>query len=239
MLKSIIIDDDVFYHQLIESQIENQSQIELLAKFEDPVLALKNLNKGLEVDLIFLDMNMPRLNGLEVLDLLNHEAKVILLTSSHDAIIEGGKFKNVIGSIPKPVDQNRFDALIERVFWLNSSNNPSDQPVTNKLEAKSLFVMDGKNIIRVDLKDVLYFKSQREYVEIVFVSNRKELIKKTMKRLSEKINHSEFLQVHRSYIVNLSRMTNVFSDHIVMENRETIPIGRTYQNQLKENLNLI
>lgn len=230
-LKCLVIDDEPLAIQLLEDYITKTYFLELGFSTTSPLVGLQKIQE-LEFDLIFLDIQMPELNGMDFLKILDKKIDVILTTAYSEFALESYDF-SVVDYLLKPISYDRFYKSALKV-----KDKYPEKEILN-IETKSnekdfIFVKNEGKQIKINLADVLYIEGLRDYVNIK-TENEELIILKNLKDLEE-ILSSNFMRVHKSYIVNLNKIDSIEGNRIFI-NKIPINIGETYkesfQNWLK------
>ena len=216
----LVVDDEPNAGKLLEDYIAKTPHLTLKGKCFDAMEALEFL-QNTRVDLIFLDINMPRLSGMELANLLPKHQKLIFTTAYSEYAIESYEF-NVIDYLLKPISFKRFLKAIEKADHI-LQEQPSAVP-----HEDYIFVKSDKKMIRITLKDILYFEAVKEYI-YVHSAGRKILIYKRMKELAEKLP-ADFIRVHNSYLINCNHIGRI-EGNFVLIGGESIPLGISYKEQ--------
>ncbi|HEX6179880.1 MAG TPA: LytTR family DNA-binding domain-containing protein [Chitinophagaceae bacterium] len=226
MLKCIVIDDEPLAIQLLENHIAKVSFLELASTFSNPMEALISINSR-PVDLIFLDIQMPQLNGIHFMQLLQNRAQVIITSAYQEYAIDGFEH-NVIDYLLKPISFERFYKAVEKAHNLKNPAQKIDrsqelQPATGGY----IFVKVETKMVRVELDDILFIEGLKNYVSIMTKSQR-IITLQVMKQLEEILPPNRFIRVHKSYIVAMDKISSIERQEITINDR-IIPIGITYQ----------
>ncbi|MCV9388219.1 LytR/AlgR family response regulator transcription factor [Reichenbachiella ulvae] len=230
-IKCIAVDDEPLALEIIESYVEKMECLELVGQFRNAVKAFDFLQSGAEVDLIFLDIQMPQLTGIEFLKSLHHKPKVILTTAYRDYALEGFELE-VLDYLLKPISFDRFMKGVSKYKAIM----PEEVQLATEEDTFIFFKSDKKNI-KIRLKDILYIESIKDYVKIL--TPEKEVV--THQKISElelKLPESDFIRVHRSFIVNIPKIECYSASEIEMLDH-SVPIGRNYKVDVLERLGKI
>lgn len=218
-LRCIIAEDEPIARKIIREFIGQIEYLELAGEFENAIKAESFLQKH-EADILFLDIEMPRLSGIDYLKSCTVKPLVIITTAYPEYALEGYEL-DVIDYLVKPIAFARFlkaaQKAKEYIELSRSAKNYGED---------YLFVRCDRRIEKIDLADVLYFESNGNYVSIVF-AGKKLVAYLTLKNLEEQLPRDRFLKVHRSFLVNFSRIEKVEDNHIVAGGKP-VPIGRSY-----------
>ena len=183
-----------------------------------------------DVDLLFLDLELPTINGLELIDKLESPPLIIIVSAKKKYALQAFE-KHVVDYLVKPVTLSRFLSAVNFAYKIFESHLPKNE-VTN-----TLFVKTNRKWNKLDLREVKYFQAMGDYVRI-FTHGKNYMVYKTMKVLMKNLPKGKFVRVHRSYIVNISHIDNI-GDNMIVINKEVIPISDRYKNAFMEHLNLL
>ncbi len=225
-LKCIIVDDEPMARDFLERYCQKYGNITVMGSFPDSETAHTFLAAN-EVDLIFLDVEMPGISGFELLDRLAYMPKIILTTSKTDYAFSAFQY-NVTDYLKKPISYNRFQESIQKI--LDSLSKVIVKPISEDIFIKA----DGK-FIRLNYHDILYIESVGDYVRY-FTPAKHYLTHSTLKAVEEKMNPKHFLKVHRSYIVNMSKIKDIQDNSILIESK-VIPISKALKPAVMTRIN--
>lgn len=232
MIKAIIVDDEPLALDVLETYIQQLPNIELVQKCSNAIEANEAL-KNNDIDLMFLDIQMPQITGVEFLKSLNNPPKVIFTTAYPDYAIEGFEL-NASDYLLKPISMDRFMKAVNRVnqeIELEQGDTADNEDF--------FFVKADKKLIKVMFNDILYVEGLKDYV-IIKRNDSRIITLQTMKSLEAKLPSSMFKRIHRSYIVNLNKINAVMGNMIEISEKgekKHIPIGKNYRDQLLEIIN--
>lgn len=231
-LSCIIVDDEPNAVNLLEMFIRQNTTWDLQAKCYDAREALAFLKTG-NVDLIFLDINMPHLTGMELAALLPPSANIVFTTAYSEYAAESYTFRT-IDYLLKPITLKRFYAAMQKIedfFGRPGLQQPTEAaPVGEQpavpAEADYFFIKSGRNLHKVLLKDILYFEGEKEYARVV-THDQKLLIYRRLKDIEEQLSAS-FARIHNSYIINLARLDAIKDNHVLIGAIQ-IPISEKFR----------
>ncbi|MGZ3837506.1 MAG: LytR/AlgR family response regulator transcription factor [Flavisolibacter sp.] len=226
-IKCIIIEDEPLAVKILADYVLQIPFLELQGSFKDAILATEYLRDH-PVDLIFLDIHLPKLKGMAFLKTLPHPPAVIITTAYHQYAVEGFNL-NVTDYLLKPIEFERFLVAVNKVRTAKG-----DKPISQEQEDKKdyLFLNVQKKKVKILFSDIVYIESQREYIKIV--TTKKEYLSKMGTQDIEAILPSHlFKRVHRSFIVSVSRIDSYTAEEMEV-NGISIPIGRGYRDILDE-----
>ena len=229
-MNCIIIDDEQPARVLIREYVKKLPTLNLLGEFKSPIDAIAFLNEQ-QVDLMFLDIQMPGLTGLEFIKTLQHSPKVILTTAYSEYALEGYEL-NVVDYLMKPIAFDRFLKAVNKALPMGGpSPSQEAQKEPKHIQLKS----DGATHL-VALEDILYIEGLREYVTF-YTHERKIITLESLANLEKQLPNLQFVRVHKSFIINKSKVES-FSSSQLRIGEKSIPIGKTYREsvlQLFEN----
>ncbi len=235
-MNCIIVDDDKLSIKIIEEFVERTEGLALLGAFSNAVEAINMLNQSVNepVHLIFLDIEMPEMSGIEFLKALNIIPQVIIYSSQEKYALESYEY-DVTDYLLKPVQYGRFIKALTRA---RERFDKKENPVKQSTE---IFIKNNSSLVRVKFDDILWIEALENYV-VVNTFKEKYTIHFTMKAITDKMPSDRFLRIHRSFIVN-SEKIKVIEDNSVIIKTETgnkvIPIGKSYRDRLMDDINLI
>lgn len=227
-MNCIIIEDQLPAQRILKRYIEDIGTVNLVGTYSDALQALDSINSQ-KIDLIFLDIHLPKLSGIDFLKTLPNAPYVILTTAFSDYALESYEF-NVVDYLLKPFSFERFVKAVSKV---TSLANTAPQGKSEERQNHDLFIKSGYEHIRINLVDVYFIKSDADYTEI-HLSDKKHLSSETLKNWEEKLANQRFLRVHKSFLVNTDKITKLVGNQIHLSNDTTIPIGRAYKEILSQ-----
>ncbi|MCB2375973.1 LytTR family DNA-binding domain-containing protein [Hymenobacter sp. BT635] len=225
-LRCLIVDDNEINRLTLEHFVEMTDALELVASLPDAIQALNLLQSGTAVDLLFLDIEMPRLSGLDLVRALPQPQPQVILVTTHADFAVAAFELAVADYLVKPVDYARFSKAVARVLAQPATPVlPDAEPAA--AEGSELFVKVNNKLVKLDFNDVLYIEAMSTYS--VFVTPRhKHIVYITLKALEERLPFAHFMRVHRSFIVNTKRIEAVEDNQLLVGEHE-IPVGKSYQ----------
>jgi len=225
MIKYLIIDDEHIAHDIIKGYCEMLPNLEFKANCYDAIEAIDYINKH-EIDLIFLDLNMPKLKGFEFLKTLALPPKVIVTTAYSEFALEGYEL-NIVDYLLKPFSFERFLSAINKVTSSNTSTLKKESNVNQKPEEKYIFLKQNNSHIQVDLDTILFIEASGNYTKIITSDNTisiREKISDTIQLLSD----NDILQVHKSFAIAKKYINSIEGNRIYIGDH-VIPIGKLYK----------
>ena len=229
MIKAVILDDDPLSRKILENLISKNENVELVAEFGDPIEASTEIPK-LECDLLFLDIEMPGMNGIEFIMSVPDIPQIIVVSSKKEYAADTYNY-DVSDYLVKPVDPNRFEQAINKVADISSAVQAKEDEETH------LFIKKNKGYTRINFNDINYLEALADYVQINTNSERYTVLS-TMKSITSRLPETKFLRVHRSFIVSLDKIDRL-DDNMIMIGDKSIPVSRSYRESLLQHLNLL
>ena len=220
-IKCIITDDEPIARKGLRGYIEKIDYLSLIGECED-ALQLNTLLKTEQPDLLFLDIEMPYLSGLDLLSNIQNPPKVII-TSAYEKYALKGYELDVVDYLLKPVSFERFMKAVDKVYHLLEKES-------GESATEYLFVKSGKQLKKIFLEDILFIESMENYVN-VFTTSSKEVVYSTLKLFLESLPCEHFLQVHRSYIVNINHIQSIEGNTLHIATHK-IPVARNLREQV-------
>lgn len=230
-IRCLVVDDEPLAAGILKKYIGQLDDLLLLGTCSNALEALALLQRQ-PADLLFLDIQMPRLTGVDLLKTWAQRPPVILTTAYRDYAIEGFELQ-VLDYLVKPFSFERFLAAVNRYYSLHrqDSRSPSGTTIVkSEAEQPFLYLKADKKMVKVFLKDILYIESLKDYVKVRTI-HRDILTYQRITYLEEKLPDERFLRIHRSYIVALDKITAFSMTSIEIGNTE-LPIGRLYKNEV-------
>ncbi len=230
-LKAIVIDDEEMARRALERLCAKSERIELLDSFEDAKSVLKFMESE-SVDLLFLDIEMPELSGIQLLDQLNYLPQVIFTTANKEYAFEAYEY-DVTDFIKKPISLQRFIKAVDKaVLRQDALHQINEQSQYNEIYVKA----DGK-LTRIPISQIHYFENAGDYV-LVVSDLGKHIISGTIKGVDAKLKSPRLIKVHRSFIINLDHVKDI-EDNSVLVDSKIIPISRAHKSILMNHLNIL
>lgn len=227
----MIVDDEPLAGEVLESYIERVESLELVETCTNAVSAFEVLKKH-QVDLLFLDIQMPKLTGIEFLKVINPAPKVIFTTAYREYAVESYEL-NVVDYLLKPIAFDRFLMAINKVV---EHDHPVAEPEVTQEDKPYLFLKADRKMVKIYLEDILYIESLKDYVRIKTRDGNEVISLQKISYLEQKLPEDCFLRIHRSFIVPLGKIDAFSSTGVEIRGKE-IPIGRNYKPEVMKRLN--
>jgi Response regulator of the LytR/AlgR family len=228
LLRCIIVDDEPLALDLIENYVRRTPFLELVGRCSSPFQAMEVMNNQ-NIDLLFLDIQMPGLTGLEFSRALQNGPRIIFTTAYGQYALEGFRV-DALDYLVKPFNYEEFlKAANKSLTWFTMVERGNESKAEDS--PKSLLVKSGYRLVRVDIDDILYIEGLKDYVQFFLISSDKPVVAQiTLKSLEEKLPESKFFRVHRSFIVSIDKITTIERSRIVF-GKTYIPISDSVKEQ--------
>lgn len=238
-MKCIIVDDELAARVIVEGLCNQSPELEIIGQFPNAVEALKFLNQN-EVDVIFLDMHMPMLTGKDLIETLKEPPMVVLTTSDAQFAIEAYGYPFIVDYLVKPITPSRFQVTLAklRAFEQKTAKMPATTTTPGKIpQSGDLYINIDRRLIKLKFQDIMLIEAKGDYIEIK-TETKVHRVHSTLKKIHEKLPESLFMQIHRSFIINCTKIIDI-QDNTVLIDRNVIPISRSNRPFLMERLNLL
>lgn len=227
ILNCAIIDDEPLAAKLLASYAEKTSELKLTGIYDSAVTAMKVLRTN-PVDLLFLDIQMPELSGLEFANILPKETRIIFTTAFDRYAIEGYKV-NAIDYLLKPISHDQFIMAVNKAVEFFKIYNR--QKIMS--QDRFIYIKSEYKLVKVKFDEILYIEGLKDYIKIYLVDNKKPILSlMNMKKLEDFLPQPSFMRVHRSFIVNMNKVEMIDRGRIII-GCTIIPVSESYRNQFQ------
>ena len=236
-MRSIIVDDEASARAIVKELCKTIPEMEVRAEFPNAVEALKFLRDN-QVDLIFLDIHMPKLTGIDFIETLQNPPKIVLTTSDKDFAIEAYEYPFIVDYLVKPLSPERFQKCVVKLkAAFSSTNEVSLNEIKEEDKEDDLYINIDRRLIKLKFSDILLIEAKGDYIEIQTLGKRYR-VHSTLKKIKDKLPESRFLQIHRSFIINFTQIIDIQDNSVLIE-KSVIPISRSNRPELMQRLNLL
>ena len=241
MIKCIAIDDEPLALKKLVTYIRKIPYLELVAECRSAIEAQKVFDEQ-EIDAVFLDINMPDLNGMDFAKSLeqghSHGPLMVFTTAYSEYAIEGYK-ANSVGYLLKPYGFDEFEAAAQKVKDIHEIRQQATTDVTTQVnDDGTIFVKSDYKIVRITIENIRYIEAMSEYLRIACDDREKPVIVLlSMKKIEEHLPSSSFMRIHRSFIINLNKICEVKKNHVILDGDVSLPIGDNYKDAFMNYLN--
>ncbi len=238
-LRCCVIDDEPLASGLIASYIEKTPFLELAGEYSSPRDAISTILNS-RIDIVFLDIQMPQLNGIEFAKIIPQTTRIIFTTAYSDYAVEGFRV-NALDYLLKPVSYEEFLAAAKRALEWHELNSRADstpsRPAdgdTASTDGEFIIIKSEYKLVQIPVRDILYVEGLKDYVKIYVEGSDKSIMTLlSMKTLEQTLPSSSFMRVHRSYIVNLSKIRFIERNRIIF-GKTQIPVSESYKDSFAE-----
>jgi len=226
LIKCIIVEDETLAQQVIQSHLKKVDRFELVGICKNALEAKEVLNKQ-EVDLIFLDIQLPGMSGLDFLQSLQNPPLVVLTTAYSEYALESYEF-NVIDYLLKPISFERFTKTINKIVDGRLFTHTANEK--ESLLHDHIFIKSNSKFFKVNFSEIIYIEGMKDYLK-VHTAEYKLITHQTMNDMEKILSPKQFIRVHKSYIVAVPYIRSIYGNSIEME-KVTIPIGNSYKDKV-------
>lgn len=228
-MKCLVVDDDALSREVIKDLVQSAEGLELAGTCSDAMEAYKLL-KNEQIDLVFLDVEMPKMSGLELLESLDVLPQIILITSHPEYALQSYEY-NVTDFLVKPVALPRFLKAIDKAQKIAQSS------ADERSKDGSIFIKTDSRLVQLTVHNILYVEALGNYV-MVYTEKGRHTVLSTMKDIEKKLPAPDFMRVHRSFIVRVDKIDSI-EDNFIQIHDKQIAIGKVYKDQLLKSLNML
>ena len=232
MIRVIIVDDEPLAQEVMQAHVSNMPDLELVATCDNAVQAMEILRKE-QIDIMYLDINMPQLSGVELIKVLEDPPLVIFTTAHSEHALESYEL-NAVDYLMKPIAFDRFIKATDKALNLIHDANMKEATEFTNTDDDYIFVKADKKLVRIKYSQVIFIEGLKDYV-IIRLDDRRVVTLQTMKSLESKLPSNKFKRIHRSFIVNLKKIESVMGNSIevrVKGESKDLPIGKNYRENL-------
>jgi DNA-binding LytR/AlgR family response regulator len=232
-LRCLLIDDEPPALKILASYISNINGLEIVGQCKNALEALDVLNQH-TVDVIFLDIKMPKILGTEFLKNLSHPPKVIFVTAYRDYAVEGYEL-DAVDYLVKPVSFERFFKAITKLNRMMGKETISTSVDYKSNPEAFVYLKVDKDMKKIFVNDIVYIESWKDYIKLFLVNGKNLIVKQTITAMENLLSEHKFMRVHRSYMVSINKISGYNGISVQLETKE-IPIGRLYKQVVMEKL---
>lgn len=225
-IKCIIIDDEPIAIEYLKEYVNTIPELLLIGTYQNAKEALPRIQNS-EVDLIFIDIEMPEISGLDFVKALENAPAVIFTTAYPQYAVEGFNL-NAVDYLLKPIGLERFKQSIQKVH-----KEISIQTGLPPMQNKFIFLKNGYKSEKIDIQDIVFIAGNKEYATYYTKSGRTYLKNERLKNLEKDYQPYGFIRIHKSYLINTQYIKKIFNNNVEIQG-ETIPIGRAYREQIRQ-----
>ena len=228
-IKCVIIDDEPLAIKVIENHLKEFQNFEVIGTFNNPIIPLTLLENG-EADVLFLDINMPKMNGLDFAKTLNTKTNVVITTAYREYAVESYDL-NVLDYLVKPIPFNRFLKTINKITQ-KVHQQKGIQKEEDTINESFIFLKVDKKLVKIKFDAILYIESLKDYIK-VFTTTESYLVHKSLTSITEELPDINFIRIHRSYTIAIDKVKSL-EGNLLEIGIARIPIGRKYVSHAKQ-----
>lgn len=241
-MNCIIIDDDKMSRKVLEEYVKRTDSLKLINVYSNAIDAINAIKQSIEpIHIIFLDIEMPDMDGIDFLNTLKQTDSQIIIVSAKDKYAITAFEYDVTDYLLKPFSYARFYKAIDKAFKKLDNLITSKSFNENSTKSEEIFIKKNATLIKLNLNDILFIEALENYI-IINTHDEKYTIHFTMKSIEEKLPPSKFKRIHRSYIVNITKIKGIEENSVIIKTSEgtkLLPIGKSYRDDLLRDLNVI
>ena len=236
-MNCIIIDDEHTARAIINQLCSKIPDLDVIEEFDNAIDALKFLNQQ-QIDLVFLDIHMPGFTGVDFVQTLKNPPKIVLTTSDTNFAIEAYEYEFIVDYLVKPITQERFEKSFQKIKNVAvKAPKPIGDNEKGAVEGGDLYINIDRRLIKLRLQEILIIEAQGDYIDVK-TEKQTYHVHTTLKKIKEKLPEKTFLQIHRSYIINFTKIIDIEDNSVLIE-KNVIPISRSNRPELMRRLNLV
>lgn len=236
-MNSIIIDDEAAARAIVAQRCSKIPDLDVIEEFDNAIDAIKFLNQQ-DIDVVFLDIHMPGFSGVDFVQTLKNPPSIVLTTSDTDFAIAAYEYEAIIDYLVKPITTERFEKCIQKVknsLAKQSRAIPEESATTDT--GDDLYINIDRRLIKLKFSEIMVIEAKGDYIDIK-TENEDYRVHTTLKKIKDKLPEKLFLQIHRSYIINFTKIVDIEDNSVLIE-KSVIPISRSNRPELMRRLNLL
>ncbi|NAS10441.1 LytR/AlgR family response regulator transcription factor [Poritiphilus flavus] len=235
-MNCIIVDDEAAARAVVAQLCSQMDDLDVIEEFPSAIDAIKFLNQH-QVDVVFLDIHMPGFTGFDFVQTLKNPPKVVLTTSDRNFAIEAYEYEAIVDYLVKPLTKERFEKCLQKV-----KNALVKQPVQTGDNGQAetgqdLYINIDRRLIKLKFDEIQLIEARGDYIDVKTVKETYR-VHSTLKKIKEKLPENIFLQIHRSFIINFTKIIDIEDNSVLIE-KNVIPISRSNRPELMRRLNLL
>ncbi len=234
-MNCIIIDDEAAARAIVSQLCSCVNEVDVIEEFEGAINAIKFLNQQ-TVDVVFLDIHMPGFTGFDFVQTLKNPPKIVLTTSDTNFAIEAYEYEAIVDYLVKPITLERFEKSIQKVKNALAQQPKMTSPADYNV-GEDLYINIDRRLIKLKFDEIQLIEAKGDYIEVK-TDTESYRVHNTLKKIKEKLPEKIFLQIHRSFIINFTKIIDI-EDNSVLIDKNVIPISRSNRPELMRRLNLL
>lgn len=234
-INCVIVDDEVMAREILTSFVAKITNLHLIKSCKNAMEAIEVVNKN-QIDLLFLDINMPDISGLSLAKSINKKTKIIFTTAYREYAIDGFDLQ-AVDYLLKPIAFDRFLQAVNKFFETISIKTSAEKKLEKLEKNDFIFVRSDRKMVKISFDEILYVESLSDYIKI-YLSDKIVVTRETISNIETKLPTNDFFRVHRSYIVNKNKIHSYTNEFIEID-KKAISISRTYKENVLKKLSEI
>ncbi|RRQ48045.1 DNA-binding response regulator [Maribacter algicola] len=236
-MNCIIIDDEAAARAVVRQLCSKTPELNVIDEFENAIDAIKFLNHQ-DIDIVFLDIHMPGFTGVDFVQTLKNPPKIVLTTSDTDFGIAAYEYEAIVDYLVKPITPERFEKSVQKIINAKNSRQKNVKPEgPGPSGDEDLYINIDRRLIKLKLEEILVIEAKGDYIDIKTIKEQFR-VHTTLKKIKEKLPEKLFLQIHRSFIINFTKIIDIEDNSVLIE-KNVIPISRSNRPELMRRLNLL
>ncbi len=235
-MNCIIIDDETAARAVVSHLCSQITELDVIEEFDNAIDAIKFLNQQV-IDVVFLDIHMPGFSGIDFVQTLKNPPHIVLTTSDTEFAIEAYEYESIVDYLVKPITLNRFEKAIKKIRNVNENSKHKENVVHKTPLNQELYINIDRRLIKLKFDEIQLIMAQGDYIDIT-TESKKYRVHTTLKKIKEKLPETIFLQIHRSYIINFTKIIDIEDNSVLIE-KNVVPISRSSRPELMRRLNLV
>ena len=231
-MKAIAVDDEPLALSVVDIFCKKTESLDLVAQFTNGNNAIKYIEENKDIDLIFLDINMPHISGVELAKMISDDIMIIFTTAYQDYAVEGFELE-AVDYLMKPFSFDRFTKAVNRASELLALRQNHKNDNNQDVESHHMMIKSDSSLVKVDISSIIVIEGLKDYVKIVTTTKR-YVTKSTMKNIAQNLGGFGFVRVQKSYVVNMGRVKSFEGETLTMENGILVPVGLQYKSSFIE-----
>ncbi len=233
-INCIIVDDEIIAREILASFVAKITNLQLIKSCKNAMEAIEILSSK-QIDLIFLDINMPEISGLSLAKSINTKTKIIFTTAYREYAIDGFDLQ-AVDYLLKPIAFERFLQSVNKFFDINSKISSLVVADAKKEKSDFIFVRSERKMVKISFKEIKYIESLADYIKICLI-DKTVVTRETISNIEAKLPSNQFFRIHRSYIVSKDKIDSYTNEFIEID-KNALPISRTYKDKVLEKLTI-
>lgn len=235
-MNCIVIDDEAAARAIVNQLCSKIPDLDVIEEFDNAIEAIKFLNQQ-QIDVVFLDIHMPGFSGVDFVQTLKNSPKIVMTTSDTEFAIAAYEYEAIVDYLVKPITTARFEKCMQKVKNALTQQPKSTGEENTTTADEDLYINIDRRLIKLKLNEIMVIEAKGDYIDI---KTEKEdyRVHTTLKKIKEKLPEQLFLQIHRSYIINFTKIIDIEDNSVLIE-KNVVPISRSNRPELMRRLNLL